>query len=104
MPKDLPMTPTHPHDLSEVPTWSDPTTTFWNPWEWSDFDRTAARVAAGDVVRNPVYHCDDARSRALALRLDRALEQRGLRIDHPGLCIGFVVLMEDQHQLRRVAA
>ena len=62
----------------------------WHPIRWNDFFHAINRVKEGDLIHNPVYERDDDETRALAQRVDDALAEAGLKIDHPGLCIGFV--------------
>lgn len=63
----------------------------WHPIRWKRFSHAITRVKEGDVIHNPVYADDTSESRRLAQRVDDALAEMGLKLDHTHTCIGFVV-------------
>jgi len=62
----------------------------WYPENWTNVSAAARRIREGDIVHNPVYARDCDRTREIAEELDRELAKRGLRIDHPQCCAGWV--------------
>jgi len=67
----------------------------WHPIRWTDVEKTAARVKAGDVIHNPCYARDRrglpiSGAYRVAEMVHEALAKRGMKIDHPACVIGFV--------------
>lgn len=69
----------------------------WYPAGWKSAD-PASKVREGDIIHNPIPNADPGKAdalRRLCDDIDAALAARGLRIDYPACCIGFVIPIEE---------